>query len=404
MIATLLRISRISLRRDRVAQAMIFVVPITFFSIFASVFGGMNMRGLSRVRVAVVDEDRSDMSRALVAALAADSSLSVRDSATAGEGVGAAGGRRGPGAPAAAPLDRARAEAMVRAGDVPVAIVLPRGWGATFPNLSGQGVKADVLADVSDPVAARIVTGLLQRAAARVLRGGVGAAGASDGASDAGMLVATRVTDVLGGRREGGQRMISFYAAGIAVMFLLFSCSAGGGALLDEQESGTLERVLNTPAGMTGLLAGKWVHLALVGTLQIVVMFAWAVLVFHLDLARHLAGFAVMTAFTAAAAAAFGLVLATASRTRQQLSGLSTIVILTMSALGGSMFPRFLMSEGMQRLGLLTFNGWALDGYLKVFWRQAPLVELWPQLAMLLALTVVFLGAARVLARRWEVA
>ena len=43
-----------------------------------------------------------------------------------------------------------------------------------------------------------------------------------------------------------------------------------------------------------------------------------------------------------------------------------------MSALGGSMFPRFLMSENMQKVGLLTFNAWALDGYLKVFWRDAP--------------------------------
>jgi hypothetical protein len=42
-----------------------------------------------------------------------------------------------------------------------------------------------------------------------------------------------------------------------------------------------------------------------------------------------------------------------------------------MSALGGSMFPRFQMTDAMQRLGLLTFNAWALDGYVKVFWRNA---------------------------------
>ena len=39
MIATLLRVSRISLSRDRVAQAMSFLLPIAFFSIFALVFG-----------------------------------------------------------------------------------------------------------------------------------------------------------------------------------------------------------------------------------------------------------------------------------------------------------------------------------------------------------------------------
>src|SRR4029453_4118019 len=105
---------------------------------------------------------------------------------------------------------------------------------------------------------------------------------------------------------------------------------------------------------------------------------------------------------TASAAAALGLVLATLARTRAQLSGFSTILILTMSALGGSMFPRFLMSEGMQKVGLLTFNAWALDGYLKVFWRNAPIWQLWPQVGVLLGLTVTFLGLARVLARRWE--
>ena len=109
-----------------------------------------------------------------------------------------------------------------------------------------------------------------------------------------------------------------------------------------------------------------------------------------------------MTLATACAAGALALVLASLARSRAQLSGFSTIFILTMSALGGSMFPRFLMSETMQRIGLVTFNAWALDGYLKVFWRNAPVWELWPQVAVLAGLTIVFLAGARVVARKWE--
>jgi len=75
-----------------------------------------------------------------------------------------------------------------------------------------------------------------------------------------------------------------------------------------------------------------------------------------------------------------------------------------MSALGGSMFPRFLMSETMQKIGLVTFNAWALDGYLKVFWRNAPIWQLWPQVAVLGCLALVFLAGARTIARRWETA
>ena len=144
--------------------------------------------------------------------------------------------------------------------------------------------------------------------------------------------------------------------------------------------------------------------LALVGIAQLTVMFGWGQAVFGLPLMTHLPGFAVMTVVTAAAAAALALVLATIARTRAQLSGFSTILILTMSALGGSMFPRFLMSEGMQKVGLLTFNAWALDGYLKVFWRDAPLWQLWPQVVVLVTLTLLFLAGARMLARRWETA
>ena len=62
------------------------------------------------------------------------------------------------------------------------------------------------------------------------------------------------------------------------------------------------------------------------------------------------------------------------------------------------------MSETMQKVGLVTFNAWALDGYLKVFWRNAPIVALWPQLLVLAGLTALFLGIARTLARRWETA
>jgi ABC-2 type transport system permease protein len=56
----------------------------------------------------------------------------------------------------------------------------------------------------------------------------------------------------------------------------------------------------------------------------------------------------------------------------------------------------------MQKAGLVTFNAWALDGYVKVFWREAPLTALWPQVGMLAAFLVVFLVLARTFARRWE--
>ena len=78
-VLTLIRVAWTNLRRDRVAQAMTFLLPIIFFSIFATVFGGQGDSSRTpRVRVAVVDQDGSDFSRRLIAALRKESGLAVR--------------------------------------------------------------------------------------------------------------------------------------------------------------------------------------------------------------------------------------------------------------------------------------------------------------------------------------
>jgi ABC-2 type transport system permease protein len=419
MIGTILRISFINLRRDRVAQALTFLLPVMFFSIFASVFGSQR-NSTDRIHVPVADEEQSDYSRKLVKALTAEAGLQVRTTAN-DDGSGPT-------------LTHETAEALVRRGTFSVALVLPKGFsaGATMFQRDESRPKVKLLADVSDPIAPQVVLGLLQKVAFTAAPDvmaveGMGmlekyggpltpeqkqsmaqwkkmlneetASGQPGAASSVGLPV--EMVNVL--RPDGdGQPTVSFYAAGIGVMFLLFSCAGAGGALLEETESGTLGRLIGSRAGMNGVLAGKWLFLVLMGVMQLTVMFTWGALVFGLPLWTHLPGFFVMTVFTASAAAGFGLLLATISRTRAQLSGVSTIIILAMSAVGGSMFPRFLMTETMQQMGLLTFNAWALDGYIKVFWREAPIVDLWPQLLVLTGLCAVFLTGARFAARRWE--
>ena len=423
---TLLWVGWTNLRRDRVAQMLTFLLPIVFFSIFATVFGGQGDVSTARIRIAIVDEDHSEVSARLVDGLKREKGLRAQTTTDASD--------------AGAALVRSGAERLVRAGDVPVAVVIPAGLGDAFSKngFAGGGPSIQLLSDVSDRIAPQMVLGLLQKVAMTaapdlLMQGGMhqfekyaGAmtpeqkaaidgwlprlkaqgqsGGTGTGDSAGAMPIGVEVVDVMRTDNRRGS-LVSFYAAGIGVMFLLFSSVGGaGGALLEEAEAGTLERLLSTNIGMTGVLIGKWILLALIGCLQLTVMFLWGRVAFGLPLFSHLPGFAVMTIVTAAAAAALGLVLATLARSRAQLSGFSTILILTMSALGGSMFPRFLMSETMQRFGLLTFNAWALDGYLKVFWRQAAIWELWPQVLVLVVLTSVFLTVARLLARRWETA
>ena len=395
MILTVLQISFRRLLHNRVELLLTFLVPIAFFSIFAVIFGGGLGRGTTpRIKVVAVDEMQSVVSRQVMSALREQESLRfVREND-------------------ADALQRDEAMELVRSGSATMAIV--------FRNDHDQ-LAAELMADASEQVAAQVVSALVNRsmmlseAEYQVSQLADSDQNDTEGSVDA---VATgvpkdepfgieaslqrkvEVIDVMG---EGkANPVVSMYASGIAVMFLLFGATGGGGALLEERENQTLDRLLSTQMSMDQLLLGKWFYMSSIGVLQVGVMFLWAQFVFNVDLLGHLDGFLMMTVVTALAASAFGLFLATLCKSRGQLNGLSVILILTMSALGGSMVPRYLMSDELQQYGLWTFNAWALDGYTKVFWRELPVDALAPQLAVLLTSGVVFLLAARVLAVRWE--
>ena len=425
MIFAVARTHFAKLKRDRAAFVLAFIVPVVFFSVFASVFRGSSSRATTRqIPVAVVDEDATPNSRRFVDALKREKGVRVVDVQTA------EGGRTSP------IMDAATAEHMVREGDVPLALVIPKGFGAApirFGGPGGAGPTLTILADTSDPIAPQVLTGLLQKVAmtsmpdvmaetgiAQLDRWGgeltpeqrerlqrnvasLRARGAgTSGSGDGGGLVAVSVRDVLGEKKKNPT--VAVVAAGLGVMFLLFSAAGAGGALIEEVESGTLDRILSTRVTMTQLLLGKLLYLSTIAVAQLTVMFLWGELFFGLELHQHIPGFLVMTAVTAVAASAFGLVLAAISRTRMQLVALSNLLILVMSALGGSMFPRYLLPEGVQKIGLVTINAWAIDGFMKVFWRDAALPALLPQVAFLVAAAVVLFFLARRVARRWEVA
>jgi len=377
-----------NLRHDRAAMVLSFVVPIVFFSIFASIFGRDAARSVTRrVRVVVVDEDGSERSRKFTDALRSDAALAVTDRRPTSGDRPAEGPR----------FTSASAESVVRAGDFPVAIVLPKGFGARSDAGAGGRPEVIVLTDPSDPIAPEIVAGVLQKTASATRVAGPD--GSSAPAPDP-TLVDVRRRDVLGEKKANG--MVAFYAAGLGVMFLLFSATGAGSAIIEEAESGTFDRILSTRVTMTKLLGGKLLYLAGLAATQLLVMFVWGSIAFGLQLSGHWPGFIIMTVATALAVSTFGLLLAALSRSRMQLVALSNLLVLVMSALGGSMFPRFLMPEAIQKLGLLTLNAWAIDGFLKVFWREEPLVNLWPQVLVLCLIAATFFLVARRLARRWE--
>ena len=146
-----------NLRRDRAAFVLAFVLPVAFFSIFAGIFAGSGRSTTRKVSLVVVDEDQSPGSQRFVAGLKAEAGLSVGMKP---------GDEKDPNGPL---YTAASAEEAVKKGDVPVALVIPKGFGErplAFGSREGaEGVRLRLLSDSSDPIAPQVVFGLIQKVA-----------------------------------------------------------------------------------------------------------------------------------------------------------------------------------------------------------------------------------------------
>lgn len=419
MIWTVVQTSWRRLKNNRSEMVLTFIVPILFFSIFALIFGSRDSSSSTpKIKIAICDESGSSLTQKAIDELQQQKSLRIT------QDVDEAGTLKR--------IDRAATEELVRRGMVSAAVVFSKGSNQT------DAPKIEVLTDSFDQVASQVLVAIVQKSVftaqsksipspSRAESPPIGpltngslpngalpvgtrisgvipasytpAANEIASSSPMGMPVIESV-DLIGGNKTNP--VIAMYAAGIAVMFLLFSATTASGSLLEERENSTLDRLLCSRLTMDQLLMGKWAYLTIVGCIQMFLMFLWGSIVFRIELWRHFDGFAAMTLVTAGAASSFALLLASLCKSRTQLGWMSTIVILSMSALGGSMVPRYLMSESMQRVGMATFNAWALEGFNKVFWRELSLEEIGLELGVLTGCAAVFIVLARLFAVRWE--
>lgn len=422
MSLTVLRTMFLGLIRDRAAFLLSFALPVVFFLVFAMIFGGRGSTDSPRIEVAIGDEAGTEQTARLIQALARESALTL---------LGPEGEK------AAAPFPRLTGDqvrTLVRSGKADAGLILREGAGASLALFGGSGegpAPVIVIEDSSRKVASQILLGLVQKAlfsglpdmmaetgiqsfekfvspltgeqrrrfdqSVAQMRSRAEGEGGSGGFSMQGLAEVEQVTG-----KSAGQSLVAYYAGAVAVMFLLFSAAHAAASLLEEREAGILERVLAGPGGIRPLLIGKFLFLVALGFLQVVVIFVVAWLVYGVDLPGHLAGFTAATAGTAAAGAGLALLLATACRTPRQASALATILILVLSAIGGSMVPRFIMPPLFQKLGWLTPNTWALEAYTKVFWRDEPLAGLALPVGLLAGVALAATLLAFRLARRWE--
>ena len=188
--------------------------------------------------------------------------------------------------------------------------------------------------------------------------------------------------------------------AGTAILMLLFSVAGVGTSILEEKENGTINRLLYSPLKNSTILYSKMLFAFFISMLQLTSMFLFSWLILNMDMRVNISGLILMIIATSFAVSSLGIFLAAVVKTRQQAQNLSTIIILVMSAIGGSMIPLFIMPPILQKIALLSVNYWGIQGFYDIFWRALPLKEILPKILILMSFGVVMTFASILLFKK----
>lgn len=169
---------------------------------------------------------------------------------------------------------------------------------------------------------------------------------------------------------------VTYYIGATAILFLLFSAMQGAAISIDERRNGISDRLMVGPGGAFGMLSGKFVFLAIIGFFQAAIICGVAALFFNVPIAKHIAPLIFACLGAAVLASGFALLIASLCKTQTQMNTVSTFAVLLLSAIGGSMVPRFMMPSWLQQLGVFTPNYWSIEAFYGILARGQSLSEL----------------------------
>lgn len=365
---------------DPRAVLMSVVAPIAIASFFGYIFGGgAGNADNSRIRVLVANQDSSAMTSDIVKRLAEDPALDVK--------------------PAAA--DQARE--AVRKGKATAAFVIPPNFGAAAAVsivTGAQKPEIELLFDPSHTLEMRMMQGILAGAvmqeAGKIMFSG--AAGPPGGLSLPFRVNSEGITSGRGVTYNGYAHSFG----GMGIQFLLMVGVEVGVGLLIRRQHGSWKRMRAAPISKAVLLGSRATSSAMTSMGTLIVLFAFARVVFGVRIQGSMAGFLCICAAFSLMTAAFGLLIATVGKTAEATRGVAIVATLLMVMLGGAWVPTFIFPRWLQSLTVAFPTRWAMDGLDGVVWRGLGFSAVALPIALLLGCALVF-GTVAAVRFPWDI-
>ena len=183
--------------------------------------------------------------------------------------------------------------------------------------------------------------------------------------------------------------MVQFNVPAYSVFAMFFIVIPISTCLLRERNEGTLTRLLTMPVRPAAIIAGKMFIFLCVALIQFVLMLAaglWllpALGTSVFTLTASLPELAALTLCTGFAAVGFALAVASTASSQEQAGMVGATSVVILAALGGVMVPVFFMPPVMQKLSGLTPINWSVTAYQDLFTRGASMADIQGRMLLL---------------------
>ncbi|MFN8381252.1 MAG: ABC transporter permease [Anaerolineales bacterium] len=157
-----------------------------------------------------------------------------------------------------------------------------------------------------------------------------------------------------------------------------------------ERQQGTLRRILTTPTSKAIFLFGTIAGQVVMALIQMSLLILFGIVALGLNWGREPFALFVILTSAALAAGAIGTTMGTFIKTEGQASGLSTMMGMVMSLMGGCWYPLELFPTTVQNIVKILPTTWAMQGLLDLILRNGGLVQILPEAGVLLGFATVF--------------
>jgi ABC-2 type transport system permease protein len=170
---------------------------------------------------------------------------------------------------------------------------------------------------------------------------------------------------------------------GVASMFVMISGLGLAAVLVYEREQGTLQRLYTLPIPKWQIIGGKLMASYLFELAQYVILIVVGALV-GVKWGDSPLGIALIVLIFPLTVAALGLALATVVRTSAQGQGLSIMMSMVLSSLGGAWWPLEIVPDVMKIVGHMSPIAWVMDAFHEIMWYNGGVIDILPMLGVLL--------------------